>query len=86
MSTNSSPPTRRSVLKIAAAGGALGLITSASSSIVNPARCERDPPLPHAGFGALAGKPAMAPVARPAAGSFGVSYAHLISVMERILR
>lgn len=39
-----------------------------------------------AGFGALAWKPAMAPVARPAAGSFGVSYAHLISVMERILR
>jgi hypothetical protein len=39
MSTNSPPPTRRSVLKIAAAGGALGLITSASSSIVNPARC-----------------------------------------------
>src|SRR6516225_247030 len=38
MSTNSSPPTRRSVLKIAAAGGALGLVTSASSSIVNPAR------------------------------------------------
>jgi hypothetical protein len=38
MSTNSSPPTRRSVLKIAAAGGALGLITSASSSFVNPAR------------------------------------------------
>jgi hypothetical protein len=38
MSTNSSPPTRRSVLKIAAAGGALGLTTSASSSIVNPAR------------------------------------------------
>ena len=38
MSTNSSPPTRRSVLKIAAAGGVLGLITSASSSIVNPAR------------------------------------------------
>ena len=38
MSTNSSPPTRHSVLKIAAPGGALGLITSASSSIVNPAR------------------------------------------------
>src|SRR5262245_21844498 len=38
MFTNSSPPTRRSVLKIAAAGGALGSITSASSSIVNSAR------------------------------------------------
>ena len=38
MSTNSSPPTRRSVLKTAAAGGALGLLTSASSSIVDPAR------------------------------------------------
>jgi len=38
MSTNSSPPTRRSVLKIAATGGALGLIASASSSIVSPAR------------------------------------------------
>ena len=38
MSTNSPPPTRRSVLKIAAASGALGLITSASSSIINTAR------------------------------------------------
>ena len=40
MSTNSSPPTRRSVLKTAAAGGALGLLTSASSSIVNSARAK----------------------------------------------
>jgi len=65
MSTNSSPPTRRSVLKIAATGGALGLIASASSSIVSRARCghcrrQRDPPLPHqhSGSGARRSAPA----------------------------